>query len=296
MAFNANMGDSYGDPFGYTWPGSLTPYSDATGRTTVSPTLAAERTAIFIIDGQSLASNHCACSYTVLNPTKVQSVNWAGDRLLYRHQEPCFGGSFWDSTHLPANNVVGFYTSIWGKVGDLLIGGGIFDRVIFFNVSAGGQTAGSIAPGGSLGQRLPMAFHVLRSLGYSGNQVSAVLSMLGESDGVSATDPALWKSQRRAAIDVTRDFGFTGPWIIPQETYVSGVSYPAIRTAQAELAAEGGNALGPDFDALGSSYRGADNIHQNLAGRDAMAQMWLETLSAQFTTHASSSVRRLHYR
>lgn len=296
MSFNANVGDSKGDPFGYVIPGTLAPFTDTTGRTQISPSLVnGQRTGIFILDGQSLAASHCACGYTVQNPTKVQSVNWAGDQLLYQHQEPCFGGSFWPANQIPANNWSFPYTSVWGMVGDLLINAGVFDRIIFLNYAAGGQKASAFIPGGTLGQRIPVMFHVLNTLGYPGHMVSGVISMLGEGDGASLTDPALWKSQRREAIRVSRSFGFAGPWLIPQETYSSGNTYPLIRTAQAELAAEIGNVLGPDFDALGSDYRGADNIHPNLTGRNAIASMWFSTISANFTAFTSTA-QRLHYR
>lgn len=278
---NVNMGDLKGDPFGYAVPGSLVPFSNVAGRTSVSPTLLTGRIRTYIIDGQSLGSNHCCCGYTVANPTKVLSVNWAGDRLLYQHAEPCLGGTFYPADYIPANNWSQTYTSIWGKVGDLHISNNNADVVIFCNVSAGGVTASALAPGGVLGQRIPLAFHVLSSLGIRGNQVTAILSMLGESDA-AGTDPATFKAQRRETIRASRSFGFTGPWIIPRETYVTGTTSTAIRNAQAELAAEAGNMAGPDFDAYGAAYRGADNIHQNQAGRDAMALAWYNLLAARF--------------
>lgn len=263
------------NPFAYTWPGSLVPFTDTTGRTSTSSALNGnERTFIAIIEGQSLASCHIPHAYTVTNPTKVHCVNWAGDRLLYQHKEPMMGASFAESS-----------ISLWGKLGDLLIVGNVFDRVIWCNVSAGGQQVANLAPGGALGQRIPIAFNVLRSLGITGNQVSAILSMIGESDNTLGTAAETYKGHRRATARVARTYGFTGPWFVPLETYnenAAGVTSATVRQAQADLQAEAGFAAGPDFDVLGSSYRN-DGLHQNALGHDTMAAMWFTTLAARFT-------------
>lgn len=272
------------DPFGYAYPGSLVPYTTTSGRTTTSATLdPQERTFIGIIHGQSLASNHIPHAYTVTNATKVQSVNWAGDRLLYRHKEPCFGGSFYVADEIPGNNWSLPYISLWGMVGDLLIDNDVFDRVIWCNVSAGGQSVSAFAPGGTLYQRIPNAFHVLRTLGYQGNNVSAIISMIGESDGALDTPAADYKASVRATDRVARSYGFTGPWFIPQETLSNSGTDAAIRQAQADLAAEPGYVLGPDFDTLGALYRDTGNVHQNILGHNTMAPMWAACIEAQFT-------------
>lgn len=279
MAFALSMGN----PFGYAYPGSLVPYTDTTGRTTTSAALdPQERTFIAIIHGQSLASNHIPDAYTVTNATKVQSVNWAGDRLLYRHKEPCFGGSYYVAGEIPGNNWNFPYISLWGMVGDLLIDQGTFDRVIWMNVSAGGQSVSAFEPGGALFQRIPNAFHIFRTLGISGNQVTAMLSKIGESDGALNTPAEEYKASVRATARVARSYGFTGPWFIPQETFSNSGTDTAIRQAQAELSAEAGYVLGPDFDALGSEYRDSGHVHQNAAGHAAMAQMWADCIGEHF--------------
>lgn len=267
------------DPFGFSSPGSLVPFTSTTGRTSTSAALdGGERTFIAIIDGQSLAANHSQAAYTVTNSTKVQCVNWASDRLIYRHVEPMMGGSFYAAGHEGFGDP---YISIWGKVGDLLIDGDIFDRVIWCNVAAGGITAANLAPGGSLGRRIPAAFHVLSSLGFRGNRVDAILSMLGESDAAGGTTKANFQLRRRATIRASRSYGFTGPWFIAEETYVEGVTSSTIQDAQTEMVGADGVVAGPSFDDLGSSYRW-DDIHQDQDGHDEFATRWFNTLAAHY--------------
>jgi len=212
-----------------------------------------ERAFIAIIEGQSLASNHCQGLYQPVHAAAVQSVNVLGDRLVYQHREPMMGASFY------ANGYAGYskgYGSVWGKVGDLLIDQGVADRVIWCNVSYGGQSAQALAPDGVMGHRMPLAFRVLRSLGLRGADVSAIVSMQGESDGGRGTPAAAYKQFRQQTIQVTRDLGFDGPWFIPLETYSVGRMSNTIRGAQLDLAIEVADVVtGPDFDTLDASYR-----------------------------------------
>lgn len=282
MSFNLNLD---GDPFSYKISGSLTPYLDTTGRTTISPTLdPAKKNFIAIIEGQSLGGNHIPTAYTVQNPTKINCVNWAGDRLLYQHQEPMFGATFYPADFVPADNWSFPFISMWGRVGDLLINSGKFDRIIFLNTTVGGTNVSNREPGALLSKRIPTAFYVLRSLGYAGNQVSAILSMIGESDAAIFTAPESYKASCRALAKVSRSFGFTGPWVTPLETLTNfSVISSAIRQAQADLCREPGFVQGPDFDTMStSSYRDTTGVHPNSLGHNVMAQMWANMIAGYF--------------
>jgi len=260
------------DPFAYESPIGSLPNIDTTGLTTAVPALdPLKRNFLAIVYGQSLGTNRNPTTYTVTNPTKVHQANWAGDRLLYQHKEPMLGCTSVSSS-----------VSLWGKVGDMLIDNNIFDRVIWCNVNAGGQKVESFAPGGLLGMRIAVAFNVLRSLGYSGSDVSAVISMIGETDSQHGTDAASYKASCRETMRVARLFLFTGPWFVPQETHIGGVSHATIRQAQADLWLEAGFVAGPDFDALGTPYRSVDNVHLNASAYNPAAQMWYDAIRARF--------------
>ena len=262
------------DPFAISWPTNIPPLSDATGRTLASATInPSEKTFCALIEGQSLIGAHIPGSYTVQNPTRIININWAGDRLAYQHKEPMLGPSFYP----------GAYISLCGKLGDLLIARG-FDKVIWGNTSVAGASTAQLAPGGTLGHRIPVFFNVLRSLGISGNQVSAIISMEGERDAGNFVTGSVFKENRRQTRRAAQSFGFTGPMFIPVETWtgVQPVVNPTIQQAQIELAAEAGFAPGPNFDLLGLEYRDATLIHLNMLGHDTAAQMWADTIAARF--------------
>lgn len=277
------FGGSDVDPFAYTWPNNIPPFKDATGRTAASATINADqRTFVALIEGQSLAGAHIPHAYTVLHPTKIRCVNWAGDRLLYEHKEPMMGGSYYEGAHV----------SLWGKLGDLLISRGTFDRIIWANTSVAGASSADLAPDGVLGHRIPVFFNALRSLGISGDQVSAIISMEGERDAGTLVSGAAFKENRRQTRRTASSYGFTGPMFIPMETFngmLNGTSL-TIRQAQAELATEVGFAPGPDFDSLGPEYRDATKVHLNgPLGHDTAAQMWADCIGARFASALSGA-------
>lgn len=265
----------------------LNTISDATGRTAVSPVLdPTERTFIAILEGQSLAGNHCQGLYQTRS-TKVQAVNVLGDHLLYQHIEPMLGASYYDNGYA---GYFGGYGSVWGEVGDILIRRRVYDRVIWCNITYGGEGAFDFSPAGVLSGRMPLAFNVLALLGFPGSAVNAILTMIGEKDNGIGTTAANYKLWRGQAIQVARNFGFTGKWYSPLETYSFGTMSNTVRGAQFDLASTfSGVVTGPDFDTLGASYRyfeegaaaliGSGKVHPNTGGRDAIAGMWADALT-----------------
>lgn len=258
--------------------------TDTTGLTEKSPTLDAERTGIFILEGQSLWGDHVQGLY---QPThaKVQNVCVMGDKKLYQQIDPMLGPTF------TINGYAGWsdgYGCMAGKLGDLLIDGNVFDRVIFCNVSYGGLTARDLSPAGQMGHRLPLAFHTLNSLGIKPSQVTAILSHLGESDGINGTSAADFKTYRRQSLLVARNFGFTGPWFLAKSTWAYGSASTTIQGAIDDLVAEGSFLAGAASDSfVGSTYRyleqdGTSRVHPNATGRDAICGDWFTKLDAVF--------------
>jgi hypothetical protein len=257
---------------------SLNSWNDVSERALANPGLdPSKRTFIAIIEGQSLAGNHCPATYQPVH--RVEAVDVLGGRQLYQHREPMLGASYYPVGHGGYSNA---YGSIWGKVGDLLISTDVFDRVIWCNVSYGGIDAASLAPSGNMSHRLAVAFASLRLLGISVSNVSAVLSMLGESDAGQGTSTAVFAANRLATVQTARNLGFEGPWFQAQnETYVMGSTSSAISNAQAELVGNNGVIGGPSFDDLGSAYRW-DDIHQNENGLNIFAQRWRDVLALHY--------------
>ncbi len=261
-------------------------FKDTTGRTLVSPALIAERTGIFICEGQSLAACHVQGLYQPTSP-KVQCVCVTGDGNLYQYVDPMLcGGTF------TINGYVGWnsgYGALWGKVGQLLIDGNALDRVIFICVAYGGITAYDLSPSGQLGHRLPLAFNTLNALGYRPSMVTAILSHLGESDGINGTTSAIYQLYRNQSLQVARNFGFTGPWFLARSTWAYDLSNATIQGAIASLIGAGNGFLtGADSDSfVGATYRyaeisgpGSKMVHPNATGRDAIAADWVTKIRA----------------
>jgi len=256
-------------------------YNVLTGLTQVSPALVAgQRTAIFICEGQSVAGDHCQGLYNVQS-LNVHQVGVMADNNLYRLVEPMLGPTF------TINGYVGWnsgYGSMWGQVGDLLISAGSYDRVIFCNVSVGGTTVFDQSPAGGFGHRLPLAFNTLNKLGYYPSQVTAILTHIGESDGINGTSSATYQLYRNQSMSVARNFGFTGPWFMANSTWAYDVSSSTIQGAIAALVANGtGFKAGANSDNfVGATYRyaeiagpGSMRVHPNATGRDVIANDWL---------------------
>lgn len=245
-----------------------------------------EETFVGVIEGQSLAAAHVQGTY--VPTTKVDMVDLLGGKQLYRFKEPMIGTSYYSAGH---NNWPTDYETVWGKLADLINGtlvknGRVVRRVIWCNASYGGVSAADLAPGGILGNRIPLAFRALRLMGIAPSRVDAVFTMHGEGDGALGTPKATYKSLRFSTIQSARDIGFTGPWFVPKETYALDIVSSTIRDAQAEMAGTNGVVAGPDFDDLGQAYRYHNDqnqyTHLNAAGRDAVAARWLSVLQAHY--------------
>lgn len=242
------------------------------------------KTFVAIITGQSLAGNHIQGTYQPSNDVRI--VNVCGDMKTYAYKEPMLGTTF------TQNGYAGWYSgygSIWGKLGDLLIFGGKYDRVIFVNVSVAGKPLKDFISSGELGHRLPVAFQNLNLNGIKPERVDAVIQLLGESDGINGTTQATYVAGVKSMISVSRNMGFVGKWIIPQETYAYNATSATIRAAQLELVNPSEGVIsGGDFDVYGgTTYRyyeqdGTSLIHPNAAGRDALAGLLRDAIYNNF--------------
>lgn len=267
---------------------AATHFTDTTGMTQGTAALTAN-TFVAIIVGQSLGGNHVQGNYTATNDCRV--ANMTGDRKVYLDTT---GAPMLGTTFSP-NGYQGWpiYHAMWEKLCDLLIAGGKYDRVIFINASYAGEPIATFMPSGVLGHLLPLAFFTLNELGIKASQVTAIITMEGESDGIAGTAQATYQAAMQTWITVAKNFGFVGKWIVPQETYAYGCTSATIRAAQAAVANGTTVIAGPDFDTLvGAGNRYAEVgaagcavnalIHPNATGRDAMMALLKATIYANF--------------
>lgn len=222
-----------------------------------------EVTAGVIIVGQSNAANFLP-RYTAASP-KVQNVN-IYDGLIYNGADPVLG----------ASGTAGCFAF---PLGDELITAGTVDRVILSSIAVGGTTVAQWGHAGVFNHRIMVAIKRFRQAGIP---LSAMVWCQGESD--HGTAQADYEAKLREVIETSRGLQFTGPWFIPQCTYVEGVTDAAVRAAQAAVVDPAQNIYsGGDFDALtGATYRQADNVHFNEAGADEIAVLLTNAFASYF--------------
>jgi hypothetical protein len=257
--------------------------TSTTGLQEVGAAITAKTFLAIIAFSQSIAGNHHQGLY---QPTQdVRMVDVCGNGKVYRHREPMLGTTFTPNGYAEWNDGYGSY---FGKLGDLLIEGGKYDRVIWVQASYAGAGIADFILDGRFGYRMPAALDALRSLGISPGRITAFIMNEGETDGLVETSHVDYARMAREGFTLTTILGFGGRWIVTRESYAYGLTSQRIRAAQAALATDPRAIQGPDFDTLGIEYRyqeevgpGNRYVHFNAAGRDRAAEMMRDTIYAR---------------
>jgi hypothetical protein len=266
----ATAGGSAPDPFTLLPFSTFRSHASIIGKVVVDPRLVAgESTAVFVTGGQSMSSNTVDTPYTPTNATKVDQIN-VHDGGTYRAVDPLLGCEI-DTT--------GNTGTVWSRLGDKLIDGGVFQRVIFIPVGLGGTSADDWNSNQALYNRLVVAGRRAAAVGLP---VTGFLWAQGERDGVLGTAQAAWQASTSGIIAKVRAAGFGAPWFIAKSTYQAGATSATIRAAQAAMVNGTDIFAGPDTDTLtGTSVnRQADNTHFKAAGADAAAALWKTAIDA----------------
>jgi hypothetical protein len=236
---------------------------------------AGERALGILCTGQSTLANWGAGLYTSSNAKSLQGNIYDGQ--VYPMQDPVFDADGTDSSPAAA-------------IGDILLGGGYYDRVLVVNVAFGSTNSTQWASAsGNLFQGFQCAYNFLVNNGYTDIRH---IHQQGEADALVGTSQATMLANIRA-IDTNKSrLGMYCPMYVSQTTFdydwvvtdpdpdnwTPGSSASAIRAAQA--ASWNGDTIlpGPDTDTLrGSPYRlGAHWMSQT--GVIACANLWAETL------------------
>ncbi len=217
-------------------------------------------------------------------------VDICGDNTVYVQHEPMLGTTFTNNGYQGWNQG---YGSLWGEVGDLLIAGGKYDRVIWVSQGIDGQVIANFMPGGVFGYTLPLAFFTLNKLGIKPNQVTAIISMEGESDQVNGTSQAAYTASMKTWISMATGLGFKGKWLVPLESYAYGCTSSAVRAAQAAVVDNVTVFQGPDLDSIGNSTNRYAEVasagcavnalvHFNTTGRDNAAALLKASIYSNF--------------
>jgi hypothetical protein len=260
-------------------------FRDTAGRELVAANLADQRTGVFLATGQSLAGDHVQGFYQPRH--EVLNFN-IYDGRLYRYIDPPLGPTFTSNGYQGWNEG---YGALWGEVGDLLIEAKAFDRVGWAVPAIGGTTIQEWSDGAYRDRNLV----AVRRLKLAGLQLSGGISVIGESDGIAKTDPALFKTQYLRMIDAVRkEAGSPVPWFVTQDTWAYGLQSEPIRRAQRELVdPANGIFFGGDLDQFGDAFRYEEiagptadkRVHPSAKGRAAMASVIAAAMIAEHKSY-----------
>lgn len=233
-------------------------------------------TAIIPTIGQSKIANNSAspaAPYTPTNASKCFVLN-PYDGAYYVAADPVLGAT--------ATN--GYFYAGWhGRLCDkLLAGTPKYTQVVFVPMAVSGASVSDWKSGGAYNNRLTAAATMISAKGLS---VTFVMWQQGVTDAINGMSQSTYQTDLRAVISYWR--GLTGHssdrWMIAQDT-INGAgnsTSSAIRAAQAAVAGDANNALGPDADTLGfSTY--TDGLHYNTTGNDAIAGLWDTRIRAAY--------------
>lgn len=213
---------------------------------------------IFLTYGQSNSVNSGQIGY-VPGP---QVLNFYQGRL-YRYEDPALGGQ-------------GRQGSVWGRLGDRLVSQNLYPGVIFALAGAHGKTVRQLSEGPHYEYFLEHYRALRKSLG----RVDAILFHQGEANHrhKQAGD---YERQFLAFYRKLRADGVTAPLYLSQASLCNNAPDEQLLGQQDSLIADLPGVLrGPNSDALAHPrYRLPDRCHFSAEGLDALAQLWLESLS-----------------
>lgn len=235
-----------------------------------------KKTLVLITFGQSQASNANPTLYVPVNSAVIDNFN-INDGAAY----PIAGlmqGTTGFGLIGPGN--------ISARIADKLIP--TFDRVIVATIAIGGTlisdwTTGHLsAPG--VGGRFGVLMRRLAARGITPltpGVTFAAVWMQGEADGEGGTSQAAYQASWNTLYSNMRAAGYSASSrvFIPEETWIRGVTYPAIQAAQ--VAIPNGTVIfsGGNLDTLDATNR-QDNTHFNDAGAAAAATLIYNAMHA----------------
>lgn len=241
-----------------------TGYRDTKGRAyrplTINP---AERTGIFLTDGQSNNINILPSPNIPTNASKIDNFN-------------IYDGAAYD---LASSRLLGTQDAGSGaiitSVADLLITNNKFDRIILVPMGLSGTPMAEWANGGVLRDRIPVAMRRLASRGITPATAGVYfvrVTQQGEADKSLGTPQATYQTQYGQTVTNATAAGFIGRMFICQETWSLGTTSSAIRAAQAAVVDNVTVFSGGDLDAITNSGR-FDTTHFNDAGGASAASI-----------------------
>ena len=238
---------------------------DPTGRRRAYPVIDGS-TGVFVTIGQSRIANNSgppATPYTPSNGVKCLNLN-PYDGNFYVLKDPVIGCSATD----------GYYQAGWqGRFCDkLLLPTAKYSQLVILPIAVAGSSITQWVPGtGSLNPRILAACNLLTGLGIT---PTAWLIQIGTTDNINGMAQATFAAHLRSVIAYQRSLPgrSADKWMIAQDTIYGGSTSAGIRAAQASVATDANNYLGPDCDTIDPGAY--DGTHYNDTGNNYIAGLW----------------------
>lgn len=245
---------------------------DTSAKTRIYPNITGA--GVFVTIGQSRITNNSASSaapYTVSNGANCINLN-PYDGCYYIANDPVLGCSA----------SPGYLNAGWhGRLCDKLITAGKYPKVVVIPCGIGGSSVTDWSAGGNYRDRIRAVSAMLTALGIT---PTAWLWQQGTTDSIAGMTQATYQTALRAIIAYQRSLPgrSADKWMIAQDTiHDANVTSAALRAAQAAVAGDSNNFLGPDCDTL-TSPTNSDGTHFNAVGNDAVAGLWSTKIQASF--------------
>lgn len=217
------------------------------------------RTMVALVYGQSNSANAGWGRYT---PRRDVYVIYDGK--CYQGMDP-----------LPGTNGTG--GTVWSRLGDKLIDGGLYDKVLFIAVGVGGTSMNQWTPGGDL---YPRVLDALDSLKTKNITITHILWHQGENDNGAHTKKDDYKKMFMAMVEDIRKHGVGAPIYVAVATRCGGNGEGfEIQQAQRELVNTTLNIYPGAFsDELTSIDDRPDSCHFTASGLDRHANLWFNAI------------------
>ncbi len=238
-------------------------FQDTAGRKPVNCAdyASGDNSAVLFAFGQSNSANAGRSPYTAEG--KVANFN-PHDGKCYRAKDPLLGPN-------------GSGGSVWGQVGDQLIAGGHYNRVLVVPFGIGGTNIARWIPGGDLHVRVE---HTAKAMHEAGIKATHVLWHQGESD-VDKTSGDAYTQMFAALVAALRDYGIDAPVYPAVATICMNKGSDELRAAQAALPGNiPGVKPGPNTDSLNKPYHRFDACHFSAQGMRSHAKLWVKAITA----------------
>ncbi len=235
-------------------------FRDITGREPVDCAQFGEPgSAVLVTLGQSNAANECG-----IGPQPGEGVyNFSlFDGKCYVARDPLLGAT-------------GDSGSVWTRLADKLVRGGVYKRVLIAPMAVGGSRLSEWTPGAPHFRRIEA---MQKTLAAAGVKATHILWHQGESDA-HRTSKEVYIGQFSAMLAGMRRVGFDQPVYVAVATICRNGGSDDIRAAQNELPRRlAGVRAGPDTDQLDRFRWRYDGCHFSASGLEIHADLWMKAL------------------